>query len=153
MISSDRIDPVILGHILGQHRELHAQLLALKAAFAARGVPDERRGEAVRKMLTGLRDHLRSHFEQEEGEGFIEESVTRVPRLSPAARQVLAEHPRLLAEIDALLERLPAGDISRDVWREASRGFAAFADHLLAHERSENAVVQEGYNEDMGLVD
>jgi len=153
MISPDRVDPVILGHILGQHRELHAQLLAVKAAFAAEQAPGGGRAVAVRTMLVSLREHLRSHFEQEEGEGFIEESVARVPRLSPAARKVLAEHPRLLAELDGLLDRLPAADISRGAWREASRAFAVFADHLQAHERSENAVVQEGYNEDLGLVD
>jgi|GEM_PF-4526572 len=34
MVPSDRIDPVILGHILGHHRELHSRLLTLKAAYA-----------------------------------------------------------------------------------------------------------------------
>ena len=33
MVPSDRIDPVILGHILGHHRELHSRLLTLKAAY------------------------------------------------------------------------------------------------------------------------
>lgn len=34
MVPPDRIDPVILGHILEHHRELHSRLLTLKAACA-----------------------------------------------------------------------------------------------------------------------
>ncbi len=153
MYSPDRIDPVILGHILGQHRELHAQLLATRAAFAAVEPPDARRLVAVRKMLTCLRDYLRAHFEQEERGGFMEESIARMPRLASAAGKVLADHPRLLAELDTLLATLAGQDVSSRAWDEATRGFATFADHLIAHERNENAVVQQGYNEDLDLAD
>lgn len=83
----------------------------------------------------------------------MEESQTRMPRLSAAVRRVLAEHPRLLAELDRLLDSLVMGDISAAEWRAARRDFETFAAHLLAHERDENAVVQEGYNQDLGLVD
>lgn len=151
MFSNQRIDPVILGHILGQHRELHAQLLALRGALASR--PEPQRLAGVRRMLESLRDHLRCHFEQEEKGGFMEESIARMPRLSASVREVMAEHPRLLAELDGLLERLPTGDISQAAWDEARRGFASFADHLLLHERNEHVVVQEGYNEDLGLFE
>ena len=67
--------------------------------------------------------------------------------------EVLAEHPGLLAELDGLLDRLAARDIGTEAWRQAGRDFEVFASHLLAHERNENAVVQEGYNEDLGLAD
>jgi len=61
--------------------------------------------------------------------------------------------PGLLAELDGLLDQLSARDIGEVAWRQAGHDFEAFASHLLAHERRENAVVQEGYNEDLGLVD
>jgi len=153
MIPSGRVDPVILGHLLGQHRDLHARLLALRADFA----PDHDAGhapvKAIRDRLLELRDHLREHFVQEEQGGFLEESIARMPRLSVAAREVMAEHPRLLTELDALVKKLPAQDVRDDSWDEAVYGFAAFANHLLAHERNENAVVQQGYNEDFGFGD
>ena len=76
-----------------------------------------------------------------------------MPRLAAAAREVLAEHPDLLGELDGLLETLTARDIDAGVWRQAGHDFEVFASHLLAHERNENAVVQQGYNEDLGLVD
>jgi hypothetical protein len=100
-----------------------------------------------------LRDHLREHFVQEEQGGFLEESIARMPRLSVAAREVVAEHPRLLAELDTLVDKLPTQDVRDDSWDEAAHGFAAFTEHLLAHERNENAVVQQGYNEDFGFGD
>jgi len=153
MIPSGRVDPVILGHLLGQHRDLHARLLALRADFA----PDHDAGhapvKAIRDRLQELRDHLRDHFVQEEQGGFLEESIARMPRLSVAAREVVAEHPRLLVELDTLVDKLPTQDVRDDSWDEAAHGFAAFTEHLLAHERNENAVVQQGYNEDFGFGD
>jgi len=152
MASIDRADPVIMGHILAQHRELHDLLVEARAAFSgSAGGPTT--AATARLRLQELRDHLARHFAQEEGEGFLEESLTRMPRLSQAVREVLAEHPQLLAEIDGLLDRLAARDSGGEAWRQAGRDFEAFASRLLAHERNENAVVQEGYNEDLGLVD
>lgn len=152
MVSSNRIDPVVMGHLLAQHHDLHTRLLALRAAFAeGRGTAAEH--DDVRGRCRDLRDSLAAHFVAEEQGGYMEESIARLPRLSAAARDVMAEHPRLLAELDALLERLSIRDIREDSWASAARGFAAFTDHLLAHERNENAVVQQGFNEDFGFPD
>ena len=153
MIPSGRVDPIILGHLLGQHRDLHARLLALRADFAVGHDADPPSVKAIRDRLLELRDHLREHFVQEEQGGFLEESIARMPRLSVAAREVVAEHPRLLAELDTLVDKLPTQDVRDDSWDEAAHGFAAFTEHLLAHERNENAVVQQGYNEDFGFGD
>ena len=150
MASIDRADPVIMGHILAQHRELHCQLVAVKAALADPGPWDAPRAAAVRAALATLRDHLRCHFAQEEAGGFLEESITRVPRLSAAAREVVAQHPALLEELDGLIETLDAPDSAAARDRLAA-GCERFMQHLLEHERSENAIVQEGYNEDLGL--
>ena len=151
MASIDRPDPVILGHLLAQHRELHEQLLAARAAFAR--PPGAARRGAARHVLGLLREHLRRHFDQEERGGFLEESIARMPRLSRAVQGVLDEHAALLAELDGLLATLDGCDDAPQSWRDAERSLAAFTDHLLAHERRENAVVQEGYNEDLGLTE
>jgi iron-sulfur cluster repair protein YtfE (RIC family) len=151
MASIDRADPVIMGHLLAQHRELHDLLVD------ARGMFQQPPGEVARAdaaaRLGALRQHLARHFVQEEQGGFMEESLTRMPRLARAVGQVMAEHPTLLAELDGLLEGLAARDSGGEAWRQAGRDFEAFASRLLAHERNENAVVQEGYNEDLGFAD
>lgn len=139
-----RTDPVILGHILAQHRELHEQIGATREAFA-------RGPAAARAALRDLREHLAAHFRQEEQGGFIEESIARLPRLSAAASAAVREHPALLAEIDRLIERLAVADIPASSWIRAGRDFEDFSAHLLAHERNEHAVVQAGFNEDLGL--
>lgn len=146
MSSIDRADPVIMGHILAQHRELHAQLVAMRACLADSG----RCVATLRTALESLRDHLRTHFRQEETGGFLEESIARMPRLSAAAREVMGEHPALLAELDDLIAGLERAD-SADSWDRIAAAAERFSWHLLEHERNENAVVQQGYNEDLGL--
>ncbi len=150
MASIDRADPVIMGHILAQHRELYCQLMAVKACLAADGPWDAGRAAAAREALLILRDHLRCHFEQEEKGGFLEESIARIPRLAAAAGRVMGEHPALLAELDGLTETLDAPESAAARDRLAA-GCERFMQHMLDHERSENAIVQEGYNEDLGL--
>ena len=152
MAAIDRPDPAIMGHLLAQHRELHDLLVEARDAFAATNHATAAVA-AAHHRLTSLRKHLVRHFSQEEEGGFLEESLARMPRLAAAAREVLAEHPDLLGELDGLLETLTARDIDGGVWRQAGHDFEVFASHLLAHERNENAVVQQGYNEDLGLVD
>lgn len=151
MASIDRPDPVIMGHVLAQHRELHDLLVEVRGAFEQPAGEVARADAAAR--LGSLRQYLARHFAQEERGGFLEESLTRMPRLAAEVRGVLAEHPALLADLDRLLERLAARDSGAEAWRQAGRDFEAFASRLLAHERNENAVVQEGYNEDLGLTD
>jgi hypothetical protein len=151
----DRADPAILGHLLAQHRELHTLVSAVHARLDDVAAASSATGQAasLRQPLQALRDYLYGHFQQEERGGFIEESLARIPRLADAAKGVLAEHPRLLEELDRLIESLPVADISRLQRADLEAGFERFCHHLLTHERNENAVVQEGYNEDLGLAD
>jgi len=153
MSQIDRSDPVILGHVLAEHRELFAQTMAVRSALCATHTPTHEDVAAILAALRLLREHLRSHFEQEECGGFLEESIARMPRLAQAATAILGQHPGLLAELDRLIDRLATGDISAAAWRRAGHDFEAFSANMSAHERSENAVVQEGYNEDLGLLD
>lgn len=153
MASIDRSDPVILGHVLAEHRDLFHLLLSVRSAFAATGPLTPDRHADVLASMHELRDHLRDHFAQEERGGFLEESVTRIPRLSAAVRSILGQHPGLLAELDRVIGDLEGSPGDPGAWARADRGFAAFSARMTAHERSENAVVQAGYNEDLGLME
>jgi hypothetical protein len=158
MASLDRADPVILGHILKGHQELHALLRNTRDAAAAPSGHPSNDGQAggcerITRALTALRQHMAEHFLQEEAGGFLEESLARLPRLAEEARRVLAEHPGLLAEADRLIERTSRGDIQPKGWATLRQDVDHFTMRLLDHERRENKVVQQGYNEDLGLVD
>ena len=153
MASIDRSDPVTLGHVLAEHQDLFNRLTAARKAFATEAPPGREQFAGLQQGLSALRDHLHEHFTQEERGGFLEEAVARMPRLGSAMATLVAEHPALLAELDKIIASLPSSGQSAAAWAQARETFAGFADHMLAHERSENAVVQEGYNEDLGLVD
>ena len=153
MASIDRCDPVILGHVLAGHRDLFQLLLSVRSVLAAAGPPTPDRHADVLASMHDLRDHLRDHFTQEEQGGFLEESVTRIPRLSAAVQSILGQHPGLLAELDRVIGDLEGSPGDPGAWARAGRSFAAFSARMTAHERSENAVVQAGYNEDLGLME
>jgi hypothetical protein len=151
MTSIERADPAILGHVLAEHRDLFRLITLARKAFAADAPTSDL--EPTLNSLRELRHHLHDHFLQEEEGGFLEEAVTRVPRLSQAMREIVGQHPGLLSELDNLIAALARSGQTGEAWLGARQAFDAFAAHLQAHERSENAVVQAGYNEDLGLVD
>ncbi len=159
MASIDRSDPVILGHVLAEHRDLFHLMHSVQSRFAMAGPPSPEQRADVLESLHHLREHLSDHFAQEELGGFLEEAVTRMPRLSAAVRSIVAQHPALLAELDGVIEELTIVEKSGGFaagaasWSGAVHAFETFAAHMAAHERSENTVVQEGYNEDLGLVE
>ena len=175
MTSIDRSDPVILGHMLAEHRELFTLIQSVRTALAAPGEPTPNRRAAVMQSLRSLRCHLHDHFSQEECGGFMEEAVARIPRLSAAMQSILGQHPDLLAELDHVIAGLESAPDAPGSWWTAGRdqesspdmkivtppgswftartAFEAFANHMSAHEQRENAVVQEGYCEDLGLCE
>lgn len=155
MTSIDRPDPVILGHLLSEHRELFQQLSALRTMLASESPPGCDRLRELGRAITALRGHLADHFHQEESGGFIEEAVARMPRLGSAATEVLGQHGALLADLDRIVARFGnAGEAPcAEEWRGMHEAFDAFMRRMQAHERAENAVVQQGYNEDLGLDD
>jgi hypothetical protein len=52
-----------------------------------------------------------------------------------------------------VIEDLEASPADSVAWVRANHDFEAFSACMTAHERSENAVVQSGYNEDLGLTE
>ncbi len=153
MASIDRSDPVILSHVLAEHRDLFHLLLSVRSALANAGPPTPDRRSDVLHSMHHLRDHLADHFAQEEQGGFLEEAVARIPRLSAAVRSILGQHSLLLANLDRVIEDLEAAPADSGAWARANHDFEAFSARMTAHERSENAVVQSGYNEDLGLTE
>ena len=78
-----------------------------------------------------------------------------MPRLGSAATEVLGQHGALLTDLDRIVDRFAdAGEAPcAAAWRDMHEAFDVFMHRMQAHERAENAVVQQGYNEDLGLDD
>ena len=83
MASIDRSDPVILSHVLAEHRELFCQMMAVRSAIGDKAAFSRDRVETILAALYALREHLHCHFEQEEGGAF---SRSRSPGCRGSAR-------------------------------------------------------------------
>jgi hypothetical protein len=92
--------------------------------------------------LTSLSAQLRRHFAAEEEEGgSLEEAVCCCPSLSHEARQVDQEHPKLLAELEAIIARLRNPTPHHGGTAEDQRLLEQFADRLQRHEATENRIL------------
>ncbi len=92
--------------------------------------------------LTSLLAQLRRHFAAEEEDGGSrEEAVCYCPSLTREARRVDEEHPKLLAELEAIVARLREPTPHRGVTAEDQRLLDQFADRLEHHEATEDRIL------------
>jgi hypothetical protein len=75
MAGLNRADPVIMGHILSQHRELHELLVTVRHAFAASSAAVPDRPAILHDRLVELRDHLQGHFRSPARRGRFSASI------------------------------------------------------------------------------
>lgn len=109
--------------------------------------------ESVLVVLPTLSTELHRHFELEERDGYLGEAVAFAPRLSGTAERLLKQHATLAEELTALLQSL-RGDTGSEAWwgTFVAQG-EQFIRSLVDHERAENELVQDAYEEDIGVED
>jgi iron-sulfur cluster repair protein YtfE (RIC family) len=138
-----------VAHLKEEHREVHALVSGVRRQVEAlTGADLPRQLPVVRRVLGDLRQRLARHFAEEEGGGCLEEAAARLPRLGAAVQQIENEHPRLLAQLDAVLDRV-RGTLDAQAWPDVLVGFGDFARALAQHEALENRVLEQGFNEDL----
>ena len=140
-------------HALAEHRELHTAIERIRSllnsdltgdAAALKGI------EATHAVLA-LRDHLRRHFTQEEAGGYLEEAVTRLPRIAPQASALQRQHRELLDAVERLLPNPDAVVSGKTALATMKDEFEIFVRRLLAHEAAENVLLEQAFNEAPGL--
>jgi ABC-type phosphate transport system auxiliary subunit len=135
-------------HLQAEHRELHQRLRAMQAEL--NNVADKLIDEALlARMLDGgeqLRSDLMHHFDEEENGGCMEYAVSRVPALSPEARDLEHEHPQIIAQLDRLLMNLRKARPNEMLVAAVKEQFDAIVVRLLAHEARENRLIERGFN-------
>ena len=82
----------------------------------------------------------------------MEASISRMPRLATAVQSILKQNTTLIAEIDALMTTLTLEKCTPAAWAQTGSMIEHFSAQMLDHERSENTVVQDSDNEDLGLT-
>jgi len=152
-MSEDQHVQPIGGHIQRQHQELQKLVRAIGHLFSHQpeGTSLGNFANEARHALAELRHHLAEHFTQEEDGGYLEEAVARVPRLGTCVAMLEKQHPELLAEIDRVIACAAVQPATAEQRQQIGADFARFARNLLRHEDIENRMLQEGFNDDLGM--
>jgi hypothetical protein len=128
--------------------------LAIKLGHLRRICEGEiRPGEEMAALLLDLYDALKTHFRNEEFNGFFSQVTTKAPRLTHDANVLCAEHREMLHTVSQLVRFAAAGANSHEWWRELNNGILVLADQLRRHEHDEDAILQRAYQEDIGVND
>jgi iron-sulfur cluster repair protein YtfE (RIC family) len=106
----------------------------------------------VSEMLASLSKHIETHFSEEEVDGFFDDIVEQAPRLSTRTSALRNEHVRLLESVRALAG-LARSEDCRDWWEQLERKFHTFSKELMQHEGSENELLQDSLEDDIGAQD
>lgn len=109
---------------------------------------------ALSESLDQLRATLQRHFRRDEDERLNESFLEGFPRLEPQLRDLLSEHPLLMARLEALRSR--AADVPRRDLPARCRLGSDVADFLLELERHEGAerdLILRAQTTDLGAGD
>ncbi len=107
-------------------------------------------------MLEDLRDHLALHFALEEAYGYFDEPLRVDPRLCERAKELRSQHRELYLVACDLIDhamQLHDGQNIRALARQVVAEYAEFRAQLQQHEQDENALIQEEWDEDIGVGD
>jgi len=100
--------------------------------------------------LEGARADIVEHFRFEEENGYMASVLQAQPHLERAVRHLHDEHAQLLRALDQLIARTrSAPTLTDDLRSEVSAWLAS----VRRHERSENVLVQDAFNLDLGTED
>ena len=139
--------------IQSEHREVAHSIRAIDQLFeqGAHSEAGNEKTKLLNEHLTSLRERLERHFHQEEMEGYLDEAVATLPRLSSEANQIKNQLLALLGELDELLENSRGMHPTEEAWNQMAKEYRVFAEHVLQHEAAEIRVLQKGYNEELDL--
>ena len=135
--------------LLAEHGELQRLLQRTHKALSAKQPSAER----VAGLLTELEDRLECHFAHEEMEGYFAEIIAAAPWLATQVDALRKQHAEFLQALHRLGRHLDSPG-RRPSWpEEMGVEFSAFLTRFVEHERSENRLLHETYNRDVGAAD
>jgi hypothetical protein len=146
--------PASIQHALDEHRECMAYVTKLEACLDHQPDDTSRWIGQLLDHLPGLARTMRDHFEDEERGPLFSELPQRHPRIGDRLDALKNEHPRMLAEIDKIIE-LTGGMRDAEVYelRELNARIQLFVARLRRHEAAENELMYELYWNDLGTGD
>ena len=107
-------------------------------------------------MLEDLRDHLALHFALEEAYGYFDEPLQVDPRLSDQAKMLRSQHRQLYLAVCELIDQamlLHDGHNLNALARRLVDAYTDFEGQLNCHEQAENDLIQQEWDDDIGVGD
>ena len=148
-VMSQQPESSIHPRVVHEHRHLRLMLERSRELFTDRCESPV----GMRHFFANLESSLRAHFAHEEADGIFCEVVAIAPRFRERVEWLKKEHITLLEQVKELQERVEEGPLVNRWWRETAVRFEAFVAFLLEHEASENDLIQNAYNQDIGAAD
>lgn len=141
----------VLAQLVSDHRNLFHFLMELQHVFITPPLESDlpKTRDLVLPKLLQLRTMLEEHFRREEAGGYLEEAACKVPSIGKQADRIIQEHPALMTRLNAMIDLLSPKEITLLRWQAAHNQFAAFTREQREHERRENEIIQQGFNEDL----
>lgn len=136
-----------INHMATEHRHLEQLLTSAAHMFPtweeidlAEWLP------RIVEQFKKVRSQLANHFAQEEAGGCLEEAVSRRPALAGEARNLEADHPRLLQQLGTLVQRGEHAQPTVQQCRALEHEFRALVADIHRHEEAENQLLERGFN-------
>ena len=107
----------------------------------------------LRSVGESLLNHLDKHFRLEEEGGFMAQLVEISPRTAAAAERLPHEHDEIRNLLSAILEILDSVAVDSMDLKSVLDQIQQLIHTLEHHEKTENALIQEVYNQDIGVGD
>lgn len=148
-------DAQSLLHLASEHREMERRVRQL-FRLVEKPLEEIQMPAAALDLhlhLREMRERMKRHFAEEAAGGYLEEAVARMPKLAVDADAVERQHPQLLRDLADLTESAAVIRSSSDAWNQIGIVVRRVAGDVLAHERAENRILQQGFNEDSDLFD
>lgn len=129
------------------------ELLTSLKAWIDRGLAGYYQRSRLIELLSALHREVALHFALEEGYGYFDDAVSVAPEIASRANTLRVEHSALYSDIDRLVKQSEATRINITGFSNLLWRCRAFLDQLQVHERRERELIQEVYNNDLGVGD
>lgn len=129
------------------HAAFHADLRKLEVSVRPSSTASP---EDVRDELRSARTHTSEHFRLEEQSEWMDTVSKRGPNMERTAEHLRQEHREFLEALDTLIEVVQSAASLDDALREKIH---QWIERVRRHEMSEDDLIQEAYNLDVGTAD
>ena len=149
------INAAFLQEIKEDDRRLRKQLAELQelcSNWPRRATPVAQLAE----MLVQLRNQLAMHFSLEESYGYFDEPVSAAPHLCHQADRLRRQHEELFDVLRGIAQCASRAADDQSSIEESTRlvsSYLRFHEQLQTHESAENELIQDAFNEDIGVGD